>query len=117
MRQRAALLDGDGDAVLRKAVDEVRRAVQRIDDPAAFGFLRGGAGLFRQETVVGIGLAHHVHDRFLRRPVHLRHIVVDALGLHLQRAAVERRAIDDGAGAARRAHRDVEHGMHGGAVF
>ena len=37
LRHDAAMLERDGDCILREAVQKVRRAVERIDDPAVFG--------------------------------------------------------------------------------
>ena len=68
---RAPVLQRDGDAVLREAVDEVGGAVQRIDDPAVFR-LRGraagilpfhGARFLAEDGVIRVGLADDVDDR------------------------------------------------------
>jgi hypothetical protein len=52
-------LQGDRDAVLREAVDEVGGAVQGIDDPDVFVFIVqvvGSTGFLGQDGVVGVGV-------------------------------------------------------------
>ena len=58
LRDLAALLQRDRYAILRKAVDEIGGAVERIDDPDVFIFVvqvGGCAGFFGQDGMVGIG--------------------------------------------------------------
>jgi hypothetical protein len=106
VRHGAAVLDADRDAVLRKAVDEIRGAVQRVDDPAEFVRV-DGAGLLGEDRVVGVRLVDDVDDRGLGGLVDLGDEVVGALRAHHELRAVERGAVDDRAGAPRRFHRDV----------
>src|SRR5258708_8742252 len=118
VRELAAVLDSDRNAILRKAVDEIGGAVERIDDPPVFLLSRvNQTRLFGENAVVGIGFLHHLDDRRLGRAVDLGDEIVGALRLDLQAAAVERGAIDDRAGAARGAHGDVEHRVHGGRIL
>src|SRR5258708_19316861 len=118
VRELAAVLDSDRNAILRKAVDEIGGAVERIDDPPVFLLPRlNQPRLCGENAVVGIGFLHHLDDRRLGRAVDLGDEIVGALRLDLQAAAVERGAIDDRAGAARGAHGDVEHRVHGGGIL
>ena len=117
VRQAAAVLHADRDAILRKAVDEVGGAVERIDDPDVFGLAFGAPGFLGMEVVVGIGVAHDADDRLLGRLVHLGDEVVGPLGLHLEAFAAKRGAVDDRAGLARRANRYGQDGVHKGGVF
>jgi hypothetical protein len=118
MRGRSAVLNRDRDAILRKTVDEIGGAVERVDDPAVLGIRhRKIPGLLAQHRVVGVGLAQDLDDRCFRGAVDLGDEVVLALGADLQRTSVQRRAIDDAAGAARRLDRRVEQGMHGARIL
>src|SRR3954470_7123990 len=112
MRKGAAVPDADRHAVLRKAMDEVGRAVERIDDPEVLGVGLRCARLLGEEPVLRVRLAHDVDDRFLRRVIHLRDEVLGALQSDAQPAAIKRRAVDDRASASRRAYGDIENWMH-----
>src|SRR5436190_11160531 len=112
MRERAAMPDADRHAVLRKAMDEVGRAVERIDDPHVLRVGVRRARLLGEQPVIRVRLAHDLDDRFLRRVIHLRDEVLGALRRDAQPSAVQRRAVDDRARAARRAHGDIEYWMH-----
>ena len=58
------MAQGDRHCVLRKAVDEVRRAIERVDDPRVLGFA-ARAGLLGQHGMVRVGLQQQVDDRRL----------------------------------------------------
>src|SRR5204862_283038 len=80
--ERAAVLDADRHAVLRKAVDEVGGAIQRVDDPHDFRVRLRRAGFLGEQAVLGIALAHDVDDRFFGRLIDLRDDVLRALRRH-----------------------------------
>ena len=66
----ATLPERDGDRILRKAVDEVGGAVERINDPDVFGVtLRRfrDTGLFSNEAMIWVGLLLHLNDGLLGR--------------------------------------------------
>jgi hypothetical protein len=64
-----------------------------------------------------VGRTDHGNNRLLRGLVHLGDEIVLVLGLDLERAALERGAVDDRTGATRGLDRDVEHRMHGRRAF
>src|SRR3989304_1166961 len=76
----------------------------------------GAAGFLGEDGVVGIGPAHGLDDRLLGGAIDLRDEVVHVLHPDRKRAAVERGAVDDRAGAPGGAYRDVEHRGHGGLL-
>ena len=79
--QPALHLQRNADAVEGKAMDEVGGAVQGIDDPdvVGIGVTVGGAGLFGQDAMVGVGGEQRVDDDALAVLVYLRHKVVRLL--------------------------------------
>ena len=108
---RIAPLQGDVDRELRDAVQEVGRAVQRVDDPAMLGVLALQLAAFlHQEAPVGPGARQFLEDDLLclaigvgneiRRPLH-GHLQV----LHLAEIADER---------APRLHRGLGHHVEQG---
>ncbi len=112
----ATVCQRDRHAVHGEAVDEVGRAVQRVDDPDIFGMLGAmrAARLFGEDAVVGIGLEKRFDDGFFSHLVHLGHEVIGRLGVDLQDVEVHRCAIDDRASSAGRLDGDVEHRMVSG---
>ena len=81
-QQFAVAFQGQRHAVMRHAVDEIGRAVQRIDDPSVLGASRGrlaGHFLFAQQTMPRKGPEHGPADRLLRGQVGLGHEVGRAL--------------------------------------
>ena len=115
LRDLAPVREGDRHAVLRKAVQEVGRAVERIDDPDVLGRRVGALrrAFLGEDRVVRIRGEQRLDDLALRLAVDLAHEVLRALRGHGQQVEVARAAVDDVAGAARRLHRDRERGMHG----
>lgn len=112
LRDDALVRKRDRHAVVRKAVNEVRRAVERIDDPLEFGCVARFAGFFGEDRMIGISGLQRFDDRVFRRLVDFRHEIVLLLLADLDQIEVERCAIDDLSGAASRLDSDVEHGMH-----
>jgi hypothetical protein len=89
------------------------RAIQRVDDPHVLA-VRGAAAAARllgQDAVPGIGAEQRVDHRDLGGMVDLRDEVVRRLGVDLQPVDVERGAVDDRPGSARRPDGGVEHGV------
>src|SRR3712207_4455060 len=81
----AAILDRDRDGEVRDAVEEVRGAVERIDDPARLALVaRDLALLLEQEAEVGARLAQDVSDRPLGGAVGVRHEIRRALARDLE---------------------------------
>ena len=58
----AATLHADRDRELRKAVHEIRRAIEWIDDPDEFVVLAFGAAFLGEDRVIGIVLVDGVDD-------------------------------------------------------
>src|SRR5688572_9891934 len=106
-----AVAAGDRDCKLREAVQEVRRAVERVDDPGVV-VARGSAAFLREEAVRRVGLADGGNQHLLRGAVDLAHEVVAVLLADRERPDAVEAAHDDVAGAARGADCDVEQRMH-----
>jgi hypothetical protein len=114
LRDQLAMAQRDRHRVLRKAVDEVGRAVQRIDDPCVLG-VPHRAGLLGEHRVIRVGLQQRVDDRALGGMVDLGDEVGAALGADPDGVEVDARAVDDRAGLACGLHGRIEHRMHDGA--
>jgi hypothetical protein len=65
----AVLLQRDRDRPVRHGVEEVRGAVERVDDPAALGLPDLLAALLEQHPEVGPGAPELVADHLLGAPV------------------------------------------------
>jgi hypothetical protein len=103
--------DADRDRKLRKTVQVVRRAVERVDDPLIFVLARGAA-LLGEDCMIGVVVADDLDDRGLRHLVDLRDELVAALLDDLQRFELVHLANHDLAGAPRRTNCDVDHAVH-----
>jgi hypothetical protein len=101
----------NGDREHRKAVDEVRGAVERIDDPLRVA-LAAAAAFLGEDRVTRIRLADDLDDLALGGPVDVGDEVVAALGRHLEAVEPRHAADDELARAARGAYRDVEKCVH-----
>ncbi len=75
MREAPAVLAGDRYRVVRKAVQVVGGAVERIDDPAEFAAAFYSAGLFG-ENMTGVSLEQILDDKCLGFTVDLANVVV-----------------------------------------
>src|SRR5690606_29288979 len=99
-------------------VDEVGRAVQRVDDPLKRWRLAAGAcrlllpGLLAQEGMLRIGRAQDLDDGLFGCTIDLGDVVARTLAGDLQLFQVEAGAVDDGACTPGRLDGGVEHGMH-----
>jgi hypothetical protein len=102
----------DRHAVILEAVDEVRGAVERVDDPLVLGLVVRLAGFFGEDGVIGVGGLQRVDDRRFRCLVDLRDEIVVLFLADLNQVEIERRPVDDLRGAAGGLDGDVEHGMH-----
>src|SRR5688572_26706108 len=102
---------GDRDRELRETVQEVRGAVERVDDPGVV-VARRRAALFREETVRRVGLAYRRDQDLLGGAIDLAHEVIAVLLADRERADAVEAARNDVAGAARGADRDVEQRVH-----
>ena len=107
----AAVAAGDRDRELRETVQEIRGAVERVDDPGVV-VTRRRAALFGEEAVARVGLADRGDHDLLRGAIDLAHEVVAVLLADRERADAVEAAHDDVAGAARGADRDVEQRVH-----
>ena len=108
----ALVRERDRHAVVREAVDEVGRAVERIDDPLELRLAIRFAGFFGEDGVIGIGGVQRLDDGGFGRLVDFRHEVVVLFLADLDAVQIERRAVDDLSGAARGLDSDIEHRMH-----
>ncbi|CEG09415.1 hypothetical protein BN961_02841 [Afipia felis] len=114
---RALALQGDRDRELRNAVQEVRGAVERVDDPcvALVGALAGAAFL-AEEAIAGARLDEVVVEHLLGAAVGRRDEIGGSLQRHLKIFDFTQVALEAAAGAARGLDHDVdEGGMNHGA--
>ena len=119
MRDDAAMLQRDRYAILRKAVNEVGGAVERIDDPDVFIVVvqvGGSTRFLGQDCVVGIGLVQHLDDRLFGGMVDFGDEIVVLFFSDLEAVEVERGAVDDRGAAAGGLDRRVEHRVHRASV-
>lgn len=117
MRQHTLVGERDGHGILWKAMDEVCRAVERIDDPQEFGVGFVAARLFGQDAVAGIDFAQGFDDGRFGGAVDLGDEVVLLLDADLDLAEVEAGAADHAAGAAGGLDGRIEHVVHGGGLL
>ena len=101
----------DRDGELREAVQVVRRAVERIDDPLVL-VVAGRAAFFGEDRVIGVVILDDLDDRGFGGLVDLRDEFVAAFLDDLERLELVHLANHDLAGAARRANCNVDHAVH-----
>ena len=92
-------------------MQEIRRAVERIDDPNVLA-LAGAAAFLGEERVIGMAAANGRDDVRLGLAVDVGDEVVAALGVDLQGIETREAAHDQVAGAPRGAHADIEKWLH-----
>ena len=104
----AAPLHADRYRELRIAVQEIRGAVERVDDPEELAVVTALAAFLAEEVVLRIAAVDGVDDFPLRLRIDLAHEVVLALGAHFE-AVHPVQAADDGfPGAAGGLNGDVQ---------
>ena len=113
--ETAAHLDGDRDRERRETVQEVRRAVERVDDPGHVAAATA-AGFLAEEAVLGVDPTHRLDDVALGHLVDFGDEVVAALGLHGQRRHPVDVPHDEVSRATRSADGNVEQWLHGHAA-
>jgi hypothetical protein len=93
-------------------VQEVGRAIERIDDPhvVRVRVLVAARAFLGKDRVVRVRGVQRLHDRGLRRVVDLAHEILRSLRGDRQKVEIARAAVDDVAGAARGLHRVVSIG-------
>ena len=106
----AALLGRDRDREHGEAVQEIGRAVERIDDPERV-VVAAAAALLGEDGVLGVVLMNDFDDGPLGGAVDLTDVVVASFEVTL-RALQTRQAADDDFAARRAAVGDVEERMH-----
>ncbi len=109
--QTAFLLAGNRDREDGELVKEVRRPIERINDPHGF-VIAGGSAFFREKSVVRIVLADDGNDLRLRLGINLAHEVVTPLGRDGERFETVQIPDNDLAGAARGLDSDIEKRVH-----
>ncbi len=112
MFQAPADLAGDRDCEDRHGVQEIRGAIQRIDDPHRLA-VAADAALFRQKSMIGVGLADTGDDLPLGGLVHLGHEVIAPLGGDRQGVHPLQAADDDLTGTAGGTNGNIEKWLHG----
>jgi hypothetical protein len=106
-----AMTQRNGHRKVGNSVQEVRRAVERIDDPGVRTFSRC-TGLLGDDGVIGIGAMQRFDDGVFGGAVDLRDEIVSLLLLHLQDVHPIERAHDDLSRAPCRPQGDVQHRLH-----
>ena len=101
MLETAAVLNGNGYGENRKAMQEIRRAVERVDDPDEL-VASAAATFLAEKAVVGMRPADRLDDLALRHVVDFAHEVVAALRAHTERRNPVDVANDQVAGASGR---------------
>ena len=92
------------------AVEEVGRAVDRVDDPAAAAGARDGARLLHEEAELGAGLVELLAENALGAPVGLADEVAGTLDRHLELLDLAEVAHQRPRRLARRPFHDVDQG-------
>ena len=98
--EHGAPADGDGDAEVRDAREEVRRAVEGVDDPGVLGIGAGSTTFLTEYAVVGIRTHDGVDDGVFGGAVDLGDEVVLRLLLDAQAAGAIHGAQHDPSGPA-----------------
>jgi len=111
--ESVAVLQSDRHAVHRVAVDVVRRAVERVHDPAVGGRSRLDAPLLPEDPVVGPGGADPLDHAPFDREVELRHEVAPALVADLLPADGPETRMEPRPGLTREVEGEVEESVHG----
>ena len=116
LRDHAFVRERDGNAVLRKAVEEICGAVERVDDPHMLGrqILVATRAFLGEDRVIRIGRMQGFDDDPLGLAVDFTHVILRALGGDGEQVEIAGAAIDDVACAAGGLHGRREHRMHVG---
>lgn len=112
MLQLALDLTRNGHCECRKAVQEVRGPVERVDDPDGVTFARPAAFL-GQKGMTGVVLADDLDDLGLGRMIDFAYEVVASFRGDRQGFEAVETADDDFAGGAGGADGDIEKRVHG----
>ena len=107
----ALVLAGDGDAEDRVSMHEVRRAIERIDDPERI-VLAACAAFLGENGMIGIRLVDDGDDLPFGGVIDFSDEVIAALRGDLQAVEARHAANDDFARAACRTYGDVEKWLH-----
>ena len=110
--QYAFVQQGDGNGVLRVAVQVVGGAVQRVDNPFVFGAsAAAAAAFFGADAVVGVGFADQVDNQRFGLAVDVGDEIVGGFVIHAQAVEVVGGAQHQVAGFAGGFVGDVEGGV------
>ncbi|MNT06613.1 hypothetical protein D3C72_1412890 [compost metagenome] len=113
LRHLAALRQRDGHGVVGQAVDEVRRAVQGIDDPLEFSLVGTLQPEFlAQHGMVRVSGMQCLDDGLLGGAIDFRDIIARPLASHAESFQIHAGTVDNGAGTPGRLDGDVEHRVH-----
>ncbi len=96
-------------------MQEVRRAVERVDDPDEFAFA-AAAAFFAEKFVLRVALGHRRDDLGFRLAIHVGDEIVAAFSVDFERIEPREAPHDRIAGAPGGAHTDIEQWMHNVAL-
>ena len=94
-------------AILRKAMQKIGRAIERVDDPLIIRIHFGLAGLLGKNAMLGIGLSEHLDDGGFCSAIYLRNEVVGRFQLNGELVQIVGGAANDRARTARRFDGDI----------
>src|SRR6185436_16655964 len=103
-----ATLHADRHRKVRIAVQEVRSAVERVDDPDEFVVVAALTAFLRKKSMLRIAAPYGLDDVPLRLRIDLADEVVLALGAHLEAVQPVQAANDDLSSAARGLNGDIQ---------
>ena len=116
MLKATAVFAGNAHGEMRHAAHEVGGAIERVDDPQvilALALTFAEAAFLTVDTVVRIGLAQCRDDGLLSRTVYFGDVVLGVLLVDGDGVQALDGTKNQFTGAAGRAQRDIQHGLHG----
>ena len=116
MFSQAMLLNGNGDGVLREAMNKVRGAIEWVDDPEPLLFATLAslkARLFCLNRVRWIGFAYELNNGAFSGFIDLSYVVIQAFGFDIDEVETIGGLSDDVGGQVSGAQRHGQHGLHG----
>ena len=105
------MLDRDRHGERREAVQEISRAIERVDDPDKFT-VAAAPGFLPEHRMLRMAAADGCDDVRFGLAVDVGDEIVAALAVDFDRIEARQAAHDQITGAPGRAHADIEEGLH-----